>query len=657
MFFQIRRLILWSKWDHKPREIVFELGKVNIISGASKTGKSAVIPIIDYCLGANKCAIPVGVIRENCSWFGIEVRTVEGALLLARREPGNQKQTSDMFVLQGLEVDVPDIIHEKNSTTTQVKGILNRIAGLSSLGMDPNSEGFAGDRASFRDLMAFTFQPQNVIANPDVLFFKADTTEHREKLKSIFPYVLNAASEETLALKWELERLKKVLRIKETALRDVRESVKVWRTEAESWVKQAVDVGLLGHDVGIPKDWTQLLALLKRVSKSSYRDALPTLSGIEVVLRDLENLREQEREESLTLSICRQRLLEVNRLIESSRSYGSAIEIQRDRLSIAEWILDRTEETQEPLSEITSFGKDYLWQLHDTLEGIEFELRSQSTISDKLDKEQLRLRSLAEQTLAQLNGTRAQIKRLESRSDEVREAVYRSDRVERYLGRLEQALQLYENVGIDSELSSEVENLSIEIGRIKTKVAEHLIKAKVDNALAAVQASTSQIASNLDAEWPEAAVKFVIQDLTVKVVHGTRDDYLWEIGSGANWLAYHVSVSLSFHRFFLESPHHPVPSFIVYDQPSQVYFPRALVRSPDDEADDPDWKDEDVVAVRKIFTAVSEETLRANGRLQVILLDHADESVWGNIDNIHLAEEWRYGAKLVPQSWISPSVP
>jgi len=42
---------------------------------------------------------------------------------------------------------------------------------------------------------------------------------------------------------------------------------------------------------------------------------------------------------------------------------------------------------------------------------------------------------------------------------------------------------------------------------------------------------------NLDAEWPEAAIRLVIGDLTVKVVRGTRDDYLWEIGSGANWLA------------------------------------------------------------------------------------------------------------------------
>ncbi|WP_292528801.1 hypothetical protein, partial [Mesorhizobium sp.] len=61
---------------------------VNVITGASKTGKSAVIPIIDYCLASGKCSIPVGTIRKSCSWFGIIVDTLEGKKLLARREPG-----------------------------------------------------------------------------------------------------------------------------------------------------------------------------------------------------------------------------------------------------------------------------------------------------------------------------------------------------------------------------------------------------------------------------------------------------------------------------------------------------------------------------------------------------------------------------------------
>jgi len=38
--------------------------------------------------------------------------------------------------------------------------------------------------------------------------------------------------------------------------------------------------------------------------------------------------------------------------------------------------------------------------------------------------------------------------------------------------------------------------------------------------------------------------------------------------------------------------------------------------------------------------------------LQIIVLEHADEDIWGEHENIHLVERWRGGNKLVPQSWI-----
>ncbi len=65
MHFQVLKVILWSKAGFPPRIVNFEPGMVNVISGSSKTGKSAVIPIIDYCLASGKCSIPVGTIRDS----------------------------------------------------------------------------------------------------------------------------------------------------------------------------------------------------------------------------------------------------------------------------------------------------------------------------------------------------------------------------------------------------------------------------------------------------------------------------------------------------------------------------------------------------------------------------------------------------------------
>jgi len=45
------------------------------------------------------------------------------------------------------------------------------------------------------------------------------------------------------------------------------------------------------------------------------------------------------------------------------------------------------------------------------------------------------------------------------------------------------------------------------------------------------------------------------------------------IGSGMNWVGYHLTAYLALQRFFIEQQR-PVPSFIVLDQPSQAFFPR-----------------------------------------------------------------------------------
>lgn len=652
MQFQILKLVLWPRRDFEPRIIQFKPGSVNVISGASKTGKSAVIPIIDYCLGSGKCAIPVGTIRENCEWFGVVIQTAEGEKLFARREPGDQKQTGDMYLAEGTAIELPQRIEEKNATADQTRRLLDRLSGLSTLGMDPQSEGYSGKRTGFRDLMAFTFQPQNIIANPDVLFFKADTTEHREKLRAIFPYVLNAVTPEMLAARWELDRIQRLLRQKEAALADVNGSVRSWMAEAQTWLQQGRELGLVSTQQSTPELWPDMLDALRTLSRMNSRIAKPSLETIEGTIAELDALRDQENEEALALSRLRQRLLEISRLLDSSQAFGDALHIQRDRLAVSEWLRERGEAAEAALSAVSPNAPDQIEMLCEALEGLELELRSRTTVTDKMDREQLRLRREAEESIARLNEIRMRISELERSSTEAREEIYRADQVERYLGRLEHALTLYERSGEDADLSLEVADLRERVARLRAQVSERLIREQMQSSLAAIETIVGQIVPTLDAEWPDAPVRIIVDDLTMKVVQGSRDDYLWEIGSGANWLAYHVSISLALQRFFSKTPSHPVPGFLVYDQPSQVYFPKGVHAA----EQEPDWRDEDIEAVRKVFAAVSRETMQARGNLQIILLDHADMNVWQGIENTHLVEEWRDGTKLVPTSWVDATL-
>jgi hypothetical protein len=651
MYFQLRKLILWPRHNGQPRIVDFHPGVVNVISGASKTGKSAVIPIIDYCLASDKCAIPVGVIRENCSWFGVLIDTIEGQKLLARREPGDQQTTGDMVLIEGDEVEVPQRIDGKGTSASNVKAMLNRLAGLTNLDFEPEAEGGFKSRPSFRDLMAFTFQPQNIVANPDVMFFKADTTEHREKLKTIFPYILQAVTAEVLQARYEIDRLGRLLRRRENELRALMAAGNAWRMEAQSWLRQAIEFGLLPSDQAIPSDWPDIVDMLRGVVEANSEAAHPNIAGIDVALVRLQELRTEESAVAAYLTQHRQRLSELRRLIESSDAYGSALRIQRDRLALSDWLKqlmpdDRRDDTVAILGD---GGREKVEQLSDALAAIEVRLRTHPSVSDTLDKEILRLRGDAEVLLARLNEIRREIGMLERNSQQAKQTIDRFDRMERFLGRLEQALLLYDRTDQSAGLRQEIDAIKSQMGELRRRVSENEIERKMRNALDGIEATTGRLIPRLDAEWPDAPVRLMVADLTVKVIRGTRDDYLWEIGSGANWLAYHVALTLALQTFFLELPHHPVPGLLIYDQPSQVYFPR---RAAGDEATDPvAWRDEDVVAVRKVFELLGEQAVAANGRLQIVVLDHADEDVWGDLAGVVLAEHWRDHA-LVPHEWL-----
>src|SRR5207248_6531730 len=101
-------------------------------------------------------------------------------------------------------LSVPEHV-SRNARVEDLKNRLNQIAMLPTLDFSGEQvAGFAG-RPSSRDMAAFNFQPQHIVANPYTFFFKADTTEHREKLRVIFPLVLGSIDATTLAKQRELK--------------------------------------------------------------------------------------------------------------------------------------------------------------------------------------------------------------------------------------------------------------------------------------------------------------------------------------------------------------------------------------------------------------------------------------------------------------------
>ncbi|MQA39953.1 DUF3732 domain-containing protein [Rugamonas aquatica] len=653
MYFQIKKVILWPRNGQSPRVVPFAPGKVNVISGRSKTGKSAVIPIIDYCLGAEKCAIPVGVIRETCAWFGILIDTVEGEKLLARREPGRQQSTSDMYFLEDANAVIPNEITGKNSNVENVKLVLNRLAGLSNLEFEPGTNDSFKTRPSFRDLMAFTFQPQNIVANPDVMFFKADTTEHREKLKTIFPYVLGAITPELLQARHELEHLQRSLKRKDGELLTRKASGARWQKEGDGWIRQAIEFGLLAPNTALPKEWPPTIELLKKVVLGDPSAGEETMGSMDAALTRLAELRKIETDTTAKYNTSRQRLKELQRLEESTDAYSRSLLVQRDRLSLSKWIRGLAEDGGNVVFEPSEEGRSRLNKLCIALDAVEMRLRSHPRAVEDLGREMLRQREGTQTILNDLQATRKEISAIEGRSQIAKQVSLRRERNARFLGRLEESIRLYEVVEPSSDLNEEIASLKNRIKELTPIVAEQEIRRKLELALTEVEDYAAKLIPQLDGEWPDAPIKLIVKDLTVKVRRDSRDDYLWEIGSGANWLAYHVAMTLALQGFFVNRPKHPVPGILIFDQPSQVYFPTRRAKGKNDaDEDDPKFKDEDLDAVRKVFSLFDKVIGKKGDALQIIVLDHADEEVWGELPNVELVEEWR-GKALVPSAWLN----
>lgn len=242
---------------------------------------------------------------------------------------------------------------------------------------------------------------------------------------------------------------------------------------------------------------------------------------------------------------------------------------------------------------------------------------------------------------------------LTSRSKEASDQQFSVKRTERFIGNIESSLDLHRKLGNDSELVEEVRVLKQAVQTLEVELHEQDIETRKHKALRVINKNAGKLLPFLDVENPHDPISLEINDLTIKVHGVERDDYLSEIGSGSNWLSYHLAVLLSLHQFFLGQLGSPVPGFLVLDQPSQVYFPKPISHQDIVLEEEPKVRDEDMEAIRKAFEVMGSVVLQGNGNLQLLVLDHASRAVWGNIDGVVGLPEWRDGVKLVPMEWLS----
>lgn len=652
MQFQIEKLILWPKnTEYTYKNIELNQNSVNVITGDSRTGKSAIIPIIDYCLASGECCIPTQTIRNACSWFGVVVQLDNSKILLARREPGVQKSTSDMMFIQGEKIEIPDI-PEKNTNCQAIKRFLDEYARLSFMEMEDT---YYGSRPAFRDLMSFCFQPQNVVANANILFYKTDKTEHRNKLIDIFPYVLGAITPEVLSARQELMDLQRKLKKKEGDYEKLCELTIQWENEIKAWISIAIELGLLEENSRIMNFEAQM-SLLQKLVKNNTEEKLIKSGGIIKSSEEIVKLREKENKIAMKLTKYKNRYVEMSQLMKSVSDYREALSIQVERLNITEWLNEKAKKQhicpvcQQKCSD-DSQRNIYLSRLEDIKNRKKQMEEIPAAFEREYDMVKGQIQRLADELAAVQKRIRIEENKLKKQreNDEANPSRYTLDGISRFLGKIEYASEAIASLEADGELATEITKLRERITELKKIADESVIKRKIENAITKISVKQIELLKLMDAERPDDPFRLDYKNLTVEVDgEDGRKDYLWEIGSGSNWLAYHISTILGLQEFF-STFHSSIPNFVVFDQPSQVYFPHGS----SDDSEVQDLGDLDRAAVKSIFTTMVKCISNVNNNMQILVLEHADASIYGDVQGVKEVCIWRNGEKLIPLEWIS----
>lgn len=661
MNLKIKNIILWPKDQSKNIRILeFDLDKINIITGESHSGKSALIHIIDYCLGSEKCTIPVGEIRQKTDWFIIHAILEDTEILLGRPEPGNNISTGDMFFIEEVNVD-RKMKPFKNSNRKNVINRLNQVAKFSTLDFNyDESSSYFKDRASFRDTSAFQFQPQHIIANPFTLYYKADTYEHQEKLRTIFPLILGVIDNEALSLQHELTLLENELKSKKRILSTKAKASEVWINNLKGLYEKSKELGLI-KDSGIrTENWeiNNYLFHLNLLLEQFKEDPIPKIriGATEKAVSILDSLLKQEDVLAYEISIRRRKLTKIVQLNDTGKKHDSILKEQTDRLEPIKWFREKVNGEACPFCQsINKTSAIAVSNLNEAL--VEFESISSITGNGGiLDKEILELKKEIHNFENQLNFIRDHIKELSNESNSIKKERQRIEDVYKFIGRLEQSLDNLHSIEDDSELNLVINNLEDQINKIRSRLNEKQGKINLENIIIKISTLISKYVETLDIDKPKDIVKIDIKNLTLKIFseEDNRDNFLWEIGSGANWMGYHISTLLALHEYFLSLKNNHIPSFLMMDQPSQVYFPE---KWPSEEqisqkTEDSEKYSKDLLQVKKIFKALVLGRDRTEGRLQIILFEHAPAIAWEGLENINLVEEWRNGEALIPKDWL-----
>jgi hypothetical protein len=642
MSVQILDIVLYS-YDGRQRVLTLKPGKVNIITGASQTGKSALSDIIDYCFGSGDCHVAHGPLRLHVAWYGLRLQIASGQAFVARRCPPPRAQTSEeYFIATGRAVAVPDARDLRQ--TTNLKGATTTLTSWvgirDNLHEPPTGQKRAALSATVRHALALCLQQQDEITSKKHLFHGSNDHWFAQALKDTLPYFLGAVDDDHVRKQGELRRLREQLRAVGRRIAEIASLRGDGASKADALLAQARDAGLSN---AVTSTWQDAGAALRVVLGTP-------LASVDVKLPD--------GSEFSRLSAERAELLQTQRRIRADidaarafskdeRGFSHEAKEQKARLATIGIFEGSEPGTACPLC-AQALPKEHapptVTALQSALTELATRMESVARVEPHIENAIGELESRVLAVQHSLTTNRAQMEAVRTANAALSEAHTDSARKAHVLGRISLYLESMPDVPDTRDLEGQAESLRAQCKRLEEELSDERVHEQLASIASRLSEKLTEWARALGLEHSASPMRLDLNKLTL--VADTLDGAvpMSRIGSGENGVGFHLIAHLALHQWFVQRSR-PVPHFIFFDQPSQVYFPAdkdvdgSMGLVPDDD------RNRVLQMFRLIFEAVEDV---APG-LQVILIEHADLNEDWYRDAI--VERWRGGRKLVPEDW------
>ena len=632
---QIKELVLYS-YDGRRRQIKLDLGQINIITGKSCSGKSSVGDIIEYCLGGQACNIADGVVRENVSWYGLLLQFDNERVFVARENPGVGAQTTGTsYVETGRFLESPqkaDFV--SNINANGIEELLSRKIGVEE-NINIPQEGQTRNplQANIRHSLFYCFQGQDEIAARSHLFHRQAEPFITQAIKDTLPYFLGAVNGK--ALEYEAERKEKrreLLRLKR-AFHDENEMKGISTLRGASLLSEAIDVGLSDKS---EVDLTDFNSLYDYLSSLRLSEEQETSSGnhLSALQDEYQRLTEEQGKIEYDIEEAKQYQGYVER-------YNDEIDYQRDRLESIGLF-----ENLDFTTGNCPFCSARLKQELPSVEAMRTSIKALNDSIGQITKERPRIRQYItekEQMMEIVRNKRRNIRasiqaiyETESRLKDIRDLNARRALV---LGRISLWTESVRKEGEYSNYEQKIRDLEDRVGELDELLDKENTADRVHAALSNMQSDMTLWAEELKLEGSGYPYRIDYNRATV-VMDKDRTIPLQQMGSGSNWVGVHLIALLALRKYFINHSR-PVPGFLFLDQPSQVYFPSMEQIE----------KNKDLQAVSRIYSFITKMVEELNGKIQVIIVDHA------KLDNEAFERRtieswWDDDKNLVPLDWI-----